>query len=80
MTAITREMLEQRLAELKETQLNVLAQASAILGRIQECELLIRVLASEEPAPPEEEKVEEGKPEEPEPTPPALEVVPEPAA
>ena len=48
MTDITREMLEKRLIDLRAAQINTLAAASTILGRIQECELLLVVLDKKE--------------------------------
>ncbi len=48
MTDISREMVEARLNELRNAQLEALTAASTILGRIQECELLLAVLDKEE--------------------------------
>lgn len=60
---ITREMVVKRLDELRQAQLEALSAASAILGRIQECELLLQVLAKEEGAetPPSPKLVEVGE-------------------
>ena len=44
---VTRVMLVQRLEELRNAQLEALSAASTILGRIQECELLLTVLDKE---------------------------------
>ena len=60
---ITREMVEQRLSELRDEQILKLSEASVILGRIQEIELLLIVL---------EKKEGEGEDETPPPPPPAL--------
>lgn len=50
MVAITREMVEQRLIELRTEQMKRLSESSAILGRIQECEMLLIVLDKPEEA------------------------------
>ena len=50
MAAITREMVEQWLIELRSEQLRRLSESSAILGRIEECEMLLQVLDKEEGA------------------------------
>ena len=50
MTDITREMVEQRLIDLRAEQIKRLSESSAILGRIQECEMLLQVLDKEEKA------------------------------
>ena len=55
MVAITREMVEQRLMELREAQIEKLSESSAILGRIQETELLLMLLDKPEA---EEPKIE----------------------
>ncbi len=49
-------MLEKRLIDLRAAQIDTLAKASGILGRIQECELLLVVLDKKE------EKEEVGEP------------------
>ena len=46
---ITRERVEQRLADLRNEQMLILEQAAALLGRIQECETLLKVLETPEP-------------------------------
>ena len=44
MTDITLEALTKRLEELKNAQLEALAAASSVNGRMQECELMIQVI------------------------------------
>ena len=45
---ITCEMIGQRLIELRAEQLRRLSESSVILGRIEECEMLLVVLDKEE--------------------------------
>ena len=61
MTAITCGMIEQRLIELRAAHIKRLSESSAILGRIQECEMLLRVLDTKEEAktPPSPKLVEQ---------------------
>ena len=49
MTAITREMVVQRLEELKSAHMNKIVEAAVFLGHVRETELLLILLDKPEP-------------------------------